>query len=190
MEIIKCNNERAPLYCRFAGQYNEQPAYIEIDMESETICADYCGEVGNGLPSNVWEKRALRFRISNKITGETANNVMTEILPMAKKLLANYEINSQTRRGVANAEPEVIIFNIERLCENVPADFDVWSASDWIAETKISDLISNGESLYDAARRIADEAWRDQNCRVGLARDCKARTKPQLHIYALQLQNI
>ena len=61
--MIKTNAEEiraefAPLYLRYSGQTNPQPAHIEIDPEEKTITAEANPEIGNAVPMNVWHGRA------------------------------------------------------------------------------------------------------------------------------------
>ena len=55
---------RFPVYCKYDGQFNPQPAFISLDLRNGSVDADYSGEIGGGLPADVWNKKVLRFNIN------------------------------------------------------------------------------------------------------------------------------
>jgi len=79
-----------PLYCWYEGQTQPQDAYIEIDLDEETVRADWDAEIGNAVPANVWHGRARRFNVSNQLTQEEVDALIEKIKPYAKVLYANY----------------------------------------------------------------------------------------------------
>ena len=55
---------RFPVYCKYDGEINPQTAFISLDLRNGSVDADYSGEIGGGLPADVWNREVLRFSIN------------------------------------------------------------------------------------------------------------------------------
>ncbi|MFI2078536.1 hypothetical protein [Streptomyces triculaminicus] len=89
VRIIRCTNP-TELYRHYDGQSAPQPVYIELDLREGTLLADYNAEVGNLLPDAVRDGFERRYRIPI-LTAEAANRTMEELLPLAERILADWE---------------------------------------------------------------------------------------------------
>ncbi|KNE83336.1 hypothetical protein AB0B04_19340 [Streptomyces xinghaiensis] len=87
--IIECTDP-IELYRQYDGQFEAQPAYIELDLREGTLLADYNGEIGNAVPFSVYYGFERRYGIP-VLTADAANRVMREIAPMAARILADWE---------------------------------------------------------------------------------------------------
>ena len=74
-----------PLFAHYGGQVTAQPTYVEIDLESGNLSADYSGEVGSGVPERVWNGDVARFDISPILTAAEINQLLQEIAPLAQE---------------------------------------------------------------------------------------------------------
>ena len=64
---IEFNDESlTPLYLKYSGQCNPQPAYVSMD-ECGVITADADGNIGNSMSSHVWNARTIRFKCPNSV---------------------------------------------------------------------------------------------------------------------------
>lgn len=77
--------------CKFVGQFMPQPAYIELDPEEGTLCADYSGVIGNAVPAAVYYGRLFRFKFPPSAKLKDVRRVMKSILPLCEKLCEGYD---------------------------------------------------------------------------------------------------
>lgn len=89
VRIIETESEDA-LYRRYHSQTSPQGCYIELDLRSETLSADYDSEVGNAVPFTVFHGFERRYSIP-ALTGSAADELMTQIAPLADRILADWE---------------------------------------------------------------------------------------------------
>ncbi len=78
MKIQIPNRKRKPVLYQYQGQCFPQPAYLELDpmLTGEIVLtADYSGEIGNGVPMNVWHNLILRFGIPSQVTLKALNTL-------------------------------------------------------------------------------------------------------------------
>jgi hypothetical protein len=93
--IRKCT-EPTELYRHYAGQTDPQGAHIALDLETGAMWADYNAEVGNGRPEDVYHGRTRRYGIP-LLTGDAANALMAELLPLAQRVLNGSDIDWNDR---------------------------------------------------------------------------------------------
>ncbi|MFB8020773.1 hypothetical protein ACFC36_19635 [Streptomyces rubiginosohelvolus] len=89
VKITRCT-EPDELYRHYDGQSEPQGAYIELDLQRDSLLADYDAETGGGVPAAVYYGFERRYSIP-VLTGAAANRVMEEIAPMAARMLADWE---------------------------------------------------------------------------------------------------
>ena len=58
-------SNRFPVYRQYPGQYFPQPAYLELDIRTGDLDANFSSDIGGGVPATVWHNLVLRFTISN-----------------------------------------------------------------------------------------------------------------------------
>jgi hypothetical protein len=75
------NDGLHPLWVQYDGQLNTQPAYIELDTTTpyDELSADYSGEVGGGVPEDVWNGKRRRYSISPHLTMVEINALLDEV---------------------------------------------------------------------------------------------------------------
>ena len=63
------NGSVAPLYEVYPQQLQPQSAYLEFDPAADELAleADYSGEIGGGVPANVWDGLIQRFSVSPRV---------------------------------------------------------------------------------------------------------------------------
>jgi transcriptional regulator with XRE-family HTH domain len=89
VHIVECTDP-LELYRHYDGETETQPAYIELDLKSGKLYADYDSEVGGAVPFSVHHGFDRRWGIP-VLTGDAANRVMHEIAPLADRILADWE---------------------------------------------------------------------------------------------------
>ncbi len=135
IEIIRVVNPTG-LYGRYDGQTQEQPAYIELDLEDKTLSADWNGEIGNAVPMDVWHGLRRRYHIPCLVADE-ANALMEEIAPLCERVVAGSEIVWDGNNWVAklNEDAEDAEMEIDRMCEQAEGEtVSEWEASDFFGE--------------------------------------------------------
>jgi transcriptional regulator with XRE-family HTH domain len=89
VRVVECTDP-TELYRHYDRQSEAQPAYIELDLREGTLLADYNAEVGNAIPFSVFHGFERRYSIP-VLHGDAANRVMEELVPLADRMLADWE---------------------------------------------------------------------------------------------------
>ena len=88
---------RNPLFHQYSGQFNPQPAYLELDGENQTVRFDWSGEIGNAVPITVWNRRERRIYIpasaSCKLLDEYIEDHAETILHLLKTYKSDFDQN-------------------------------------------------------------------------------------------------
>lgn len=74
-----------PLWQQYDGQLNTQPAFIEHDTRDGSLSADYSGEVGGGMPEDVYYGWRRRYSISPHLTLDEINTLLDEVAAVLEK---------------------------------------------------------------------------------------------------------
>ena len=69
-----------------------QPAYITLNLRTGEVDADYSGEIGNGVPADVWHGLVIRFPLSSEATGGTIENMIDNNLSIFQEILDGSEV--------------------------------------------------------------------------------------------------
>ena len=73
------SSELHPLWRQYDGQLTTQPAFIEHDTRNGSLIADYSGEVGGGVPEDVWNGKRRRYAISPQLTCAEINALLDDV---------------------------------------------------------------------------------------------------------------
>lgn len=134
-DLIICT-EPDELHCHYPGQFDVQGAFVALDLEAGDLYADYNPEIGSGIPMSVYHGQTRRWTIP-VLTGTAANRLLAEILPLAGRMLADWEnewdgSNHVARLGADACAAEA---EIEALCDSERFDMSdlvsEYSASEW-----------------------------------------------------------
>src|ERR1019366_7367420 len=137
MSLIKIKECSSDLALHYPGQINLQGAYIELDCETGVLSADTDGEIGGGMPFAVWHGRTLRWPCP-ALTADAANALLSEVAPLAEKVLAGYEIDYDGNNSIGKfltdyARDAALDINI--LCSDCDGDtLSVLDAGDWLLD--------------------------------------------------------
>lgn len=153
LELENLRDEVAPLYFKYSSQVNPQPAFIEID-EDGTVTAGVNAEIGNGIPSRVWHKVAIRVGCSSFLHG----NSLIEFLEgdvgndLLRRIHNGHSVDwdGSNHVGMLNLDAENAILELENELHDVQ-DVAIWSAEEWIENDSILNLWPVGTTLADAA---------------------------------------
>lgn len=125
----------APLYHRYQCQSSPQRAFIELDLESATLGADFAG-FGDGVPFSVVHGHILRFDVPADVNAEELNALLEELLPLAQVVLNGYTAEYDGSNLVAHIteEAEEAEAQITEIVENYRWDClegIIYSWSEW-----------------------------------------------------------
>ena len=68
-----------PLWQQYDGQLTTQPAFIEFNSITDELSADYSGEIGGGVPEDVYYGWRRRYSISPHLTLDEINKLLDEV---------------------------------------------------------------------------------------------------------------
>mgnify|MGYP003142997247 CR=1 FL=1 len=127
-----------PLYAHFDGQTSPQDAYVELDLDSGNLSADY-SPAYPWVPIRVFEGDVVRFDVDPHLTASEINALLDEIAPVAQEWIdarQGDELDSDTISYVIDAG-----FKIQQLCEGrVTESGGVWDAGDWAISLTPDDI--------------------------------------------------
>ncbi|MFI1312773.1 hypothetical protein ACH4TS_21915 [Streptomyces albidoflavus] len=134
------------LFRQYNGQHEAQPAYIELDLESETLLASYDAEVGNAVPFSVYHGFERRYTIP-VLTDEGVNQLMEQLVPLANRVVADWERHWDGNNFVARLGEDAIAAEQE-LKELISADATDYPADSVVAAWDI-DGATNGHEVEE-----------------------------------------
>lgn len=155
------NKYEFPLYLKYRGQSSEQPAYLYIDIEDESVWFDCNGECGNAVSPAVWHGRTRRYPTSQLVSSSDMRKFLENktVQRLITKIVDNYEIvwdgsnlvGRPIRIDATEAEEKLQGF-LDRLGEE--SYYSVWDPEDYFCSEGFHDLVRSGESIYEAAYRL------------------------------------
>jgi len=144
-----------PLYAHFSGQTSPQESYVELDLDSGNLSADYSSAIGGGVPIRVWEGDVVRYDVDCHLTASEINDLLDEIAPIAQEWIdarQGDELDSDTISFVIDAE-----FKIQQLCEGRTTESGgVWDAGDWAISLTPDDIGLRHDSTDADLDKIAE----------------------------------
>ena len=162
--IIECKNP-TELHCHYPNQTESQPCYIEIDLDNETMCADYNAEIGNAVPFNVWHNRTRRYPIPC-LTGNAANELMKQLFPLAQKMVDGYETewNGHNYIGTLNEKAQEAEDKLSEICESLCHESESdqiqeWEADDWLHGQLPEGCVITANTTDGELRQIEDKIY-------------------------------
>ena len=167
VEHIK-SDELHPLHCQHEGQTQPQVSYLELDVISGKLSASYSGEIGGGVPEQVWHGLRRRYPISAQLTTDEINSLLDHITPIAQQIIngAKIEYDSQMNHiADLNDSAEKAEEEMEKECADALEYSDavqnqggVWSAEVYYSGADLGDLgLTPGTTDEQLKQIIEDE---------------------------------
>jgi hypothetical protein len=167
MEISTKNlrNETAPLYNRYPRQTNAQPAYIALD-EHGNVCAATDPEIGNGVPFDVWHRRALRWYIPASVRGDVLADFLesAEVVTLLERVHIGHSVEWDGNNHVGSLDDDAQSASDEfiTLIEESFSDDDVatvWPVDEWLfGGCTLRDHWPNEKTLDEVVAELESEA--------------------------------
>lgn len=160
--------EIAPLYHRYQGQTNAQPAYVELD-EDGVVRADYNPEIGppHAIPFSVFHRRDLRWGVANAIRGDALAYYLesAEALALLERIHAGHDVEWDGNNNVGKLDDDAAQAEIDfeaalqALGESEDNMGAVWEVGEWLQNLPFSDdLWATGKTLPEAVTAIEEAA--------------------------------
>ena len=101
--------DKFPVYCQYPGQYQNQPAYIKIDIRNGRVWPDYNGNIGGGCSPDEFHGLVQRFSIPGEIHRTDLSQLLKDNVNFFQKVVDSYEEKwngsnyvARRREGVAD----------------------------------------------------------------------------------------
>ena len=177
---------RAPLYHRYAGQVNPQPAYLEIDTEARAVSWESNPEIGNGVPSRVWHNIVQRCPCSAELSAAQIETLSEELRPLIERVCDGVAVewDGSNYVGRPDDDAEQALAEIQARLDAEEGECHVWESAaeyyrrvvqrEWttdedaegdeqVAAVMLDDLritATTTDAEIDALEtRLADDAW-------------------------------
>ncbi|KXS55418.1 MAG: hypothetical protein AWU57_197 [Marinobacter sp. T13-3] len=161
-------NDPAPLHRHYQGQINPQPAFMTLDLSTGEVDAMVSGEIGNGMPADVWHGVRRRYPIRGNLTNDQIVECLndSELKDALQTIYDNAEVVMQDTNWVgklnATAEqaeidlPEPIGYDLEGgVVTNLKAYLADSDDDEWLPEEG-KDI---GEFVQEVKDSIEGEGW-------------------------------
>lgn len=159
LSIDNLDSDRAALYHQYAGQYQPQPAYVEMTKDG-IVSADWSGEIGSSTPMHVWHGRTLRWMVSSAVDcaalAEWLRGSGQELL---ERVHTGHTIewDGNNQRGKLSDDAEVASQIIEGELKDLPT-LEIWSVRDWLwTNNRLQSVWPADKSLDDAVAECEAE---------------------------------
>lgn len=144
-ELAAIGATRAPVYRQYPLEHKPQPAYIELDLQHDTIRVDYDGEVGNGgTPMPVYLGRRRRIDINPYARGRTIVAFLEspDTRALLERIEAGYSEDYDRQanlRGYLTDDAQEAFDELQRLAENAFSDPEaqatIYNIADYLQNT-------------------------------------------------------
>lgn len=155
----------APVYEKYDGQLQPQPAYIRMDEDGE-IDAWVNGEIGNAVPASIWNGRTLTWRVPSNVRGDALLAFVKEHQGLFERVYLGHEVDwdGNNHVGALDDDAREASEEIEKAAEALHEEtIDVCTMEEWMradGNSKLDDMWADGQSLAAAAQE-AEESARD-----------------------------
>lgn len=159
MVDISIDDGLAPLHCVYPGQTSPQPAYLEFepdpDNDTQTLAAEYSGEIGNAVPMNVWHGVVIRLNVPATTQGAALRALQDdrEFAALIQRIVDGYSVayDGSNHRGQLDADAQQAVNEAESWLSDLD-QAEVWDVADWLAP---------GVYLCDAIKRATIQDYAD-----------------------------
>ena len=134
ISITQPDNDRYPIYCQYAGQYQPQPGRIVLNPAEREIYADYNAEIGNAISMAQYHRRLITWAVSPSLDRNEIIALLDYIACHdAPAICDGYEDTWDGRNliGTYTEDAEAGIEAVTAMLGTVEPSGGPWEASDW-----------------------------------------------------------
>jgi len=173
MATVTVTKREESLLQIYPGQSEPQGCYIELDVRTGELCADWNGESGNAVPAAVYHGIVRRYAIP-PLRVSIVNALLDEVAPFAGVVVNGTAIewNGANHVAVLSDQAEEAEVEIERMCGDADDDEveQYADAGDWLyhARDTLAGRLASGESVDSLVAELDGDGTDDQPILVGL----------------------
>ncbi len=159
LEITFESNELFPLYQKYDSQNEAQPAYIELDLETGSLTADYDSNVGGGTSEDKWNQRVLTWDLNAQTSVDDIKSILEENKPYFQTILDSSEIvhKDGNRIGVTQGYESI---NWDQFVSTELEGGVVESFGDWLAgEHFPKDGQTSNDFIKEVLELDGEDGW-------------------------------
>lgn len=130
---------RAPLWGKYPGQTNAQPAFLEFDPDLRSARFGINPSAGppHGVPMDVHNRLRLRWRVPANLSQNGCKDLAHAVLPLLESVAAGHatEWDGSNTVGRLSADAVTASEAIETLCDDYEGAFgraEIWDAGEWL----------------------------------------------------------
>jgi hypothetical protein len=166
-----------PVYLHYPNQTNPQGAFIAIDLHAYVVWADSNGEIGNAVPTAVFNGVIQRIPISPYCDGDSLADFLEseEVKVLFQRILDGSDVHRNHQYnlvGYLDGDAIDAEETLARLAEGITKN-SVWNASDYLEGVKhvyierYRFLFKAGQpvSLWDEEKMIESDNTFDEGCK-------------------------
>ena len=198
--IINEEDEKFPLYHKYSGEFNPQPAYIELNLKNKTVYATYSSEIGNGVSSDVFNAIVLRFKTSCYLPHEKISDLINDNMHVFQFLMATHNVdydNCNLKSFVnSDLDEEAINLLYNEWYETLFIELDDYetpticdSLDEWLGDNPVHFTISQHGSFFDFCSDLLSLNGEGQQYMPLSITDVKSLQNAYLDVLAENLYN-
>lgn len=152
------NEEKAPLFHQYPGEFAPQPAFISLDPENWEAGADWSGEVGNAVPARVWHNLELRWPVPANVRGAALVEFCEQHADLFARVCDGFEKSWDGNNWVGrySSDAQDAQEKLERLIELELSNeiISVSSVAEYCADMQLAEVWPEGLTLDQAAEKL------------------------------------
>jgi hypothetical protein len=173
---VEINKSETHNYHVYDGQCQAQPAFVEFNCQTGELSSDWDGEIGNGVPVDVWNKLRLRWSIPSALDVYSINDLMETIEGYCQDVSDGFEnvwdgsnwVGKYTEKAQDAKEAiEHLIENAQYHCEYmiIVDNWDNWLGFDFNAS-----YLKKHESVEEMEKSLRED-MDSEGCVVEITED-------------------
>ena len=170
------NDSNAPLYEKYDGQLQPQPAKLRIDEDGH-VDVYVSGEIGGGVPMDQWHNRTLTWTLSPELAHDQAEALLSDpdVIRLLERIHASHEIKWDGNNHVGSYD-EDLYNELQRLLDdryNYDPEAQVWDVNDWLfgAGQTLDFIWPDDQTLDEVVKEMEEQAETDGVTLNGSIRD-------------------
>lgn len=170
------NDGNAPLYEKYDGQLQPQPAKLRMD-EDGNVDVYVSGEIGGGVPMDQWHNRTLTWGLNAYLARDQVESMLAdpEVIALLERIHEVHAVEWDGSNYVGSYD-EDLYCKLQRLLDddyNYNPEAQVLEASDWLfgARQTMDFIWPNDQPLDSVVKEMEEQAELDGVTLNGSVRD-------------------
>lgn len=182
ISVVFKSSEHTPVFLHYSNQTEAQPAYITLDLNNGNVDATASGEIGNGMPAEVWRGVIRRYPLRSDLTLEQVNDCINDVADTLRTIYAGSSVEHDGSNWVGRLNEDAESAE-ESLPELIGSDMEslvITNLTEWLTESgedgwlpsendSIQSFVAEVEATIDSEGLVTGENVK--NCLVDLWAD-------------------